>query len=57
MAFILQMSSAIIIFGWIWSIKYGVTFVHLASKLFFSNKNVKLIVELFSDKKISVERN
>lgn len=31
-AFLLQISSACIIFGWIWSIKYGILFVHLASE-------------------------
>ena len=31
-AFILQFCSCIIIFGWIWSIKYGLLFVRLTSK-------------------------
>jgi hypothetical protein len=31
LAFLLQLCSAIIIFGWIWSIKYGLLFIQLAS--------------------------
>lgn len=31
LAFFLQLCSAIIIFGWIWSIKYGLLFIQLSS--------------------------
>jgi hypothetical protein len=36
LAFLLQLCSAIIIFGWIWSIKYGLLFIQLASKSNYS---------------------
>jgi hypothetical protein len=32
LAFFLQLITAIVIFGWIWSIKYGLLFVNLSSK-------------------------
>ena len=32
LAFVMQLCSAIIIFGWIWSIKYGLLFIQLSSK-------------------------
>lgn len=31
-AFILQLCSAVILIGWVWSIKYGILFVHLSSR-------------------------
>lgn len=34
LAFLLQFCSAVIIFGWIWSIKYGLLFIRLAGKKF-----------------------
>ncbi|CAF0771115.1 unnamed protein product [Brachionus calyciflorus] len=32
LAFILQLCSAIILIGWVWSIKYGLLFVHLSDQ-------------------------
>lgn len=29
----LQLCSAIVIFGWVWSIKYGLLFIHLSGRL------------------------
>jgi uncharacterized membrane protein len=31
LASILQLSSSIVIFGWIWSIRHGIMFIHLSS--------------------------
>lgn len=33
LASILQLSSSIVIFGWIWSIRHGIMFIHLSGKI------------------------
>jgi hypothetical protein len=52
LAFFLQLLSALVIFGWVWSIRYGLMFIHMSSKRAF----ICYLSDFFEDLFVFVRR-